>query len=212
MQGKGEQALAKRQLALSWHEDEILSIFNHTPQLKPDGYAVTGFLFPPDQPIAYIKFVFPPERMAEVKNQEYAFKSLQAMPPQETKGILVPEIYRTFQSGDRLFIIMEHIPGRTLANLQERPDWEWRQGVVTDSIARAIRLLLLIQPPPEQKPGPVGGGRIRHPLFKHGTSYRAYSSVDELEKHLNTVCQQKDTIVSIWLNPPPHAIADVDFA
>lgn len=190
MQGKGEQALAKRQLALSWHQDDILSAYNHTPQLKPDGYAVTGFLSPPTQPITYIKFVSPLERMAEVKNQEYAFKFIQAMPPDETEGIMIPEIYRTFQSDDRLFIIMEYIPGRTLAELQERPDWELRQEVVTQRIARAIRLLLLIQLPPEQTPGPLGGSHIRHPLFKHGTSYRAYSSVDELEKHLNIVYKQ----------------------
>lgn len=132
--------------------------------------------------------------MAEVKNQEYAFKFIQAMPPDETEGILIPEIYRTFQSDDRLFIIMEYIPGRMLTELQERPDWELRQGVVTQRIARAIRLLLSIHPPPEQTPGPVGGGRIRHPLFKHGTSYRAYSSVDELEKHLNIVCKQQEPV------------------
>lgn len=199
MQGKGEQAVARRQLALSWHEDDIISVFNQTPQLKPDGHAVTGFLYPPNQPIAYVKFVFPLERMAEVKNQEYAFKALQAMPPHHTKGILIPEIYRTFQNSDRLFIIMEYVPGRTLAQLQERQDWESRQGMVIESIARAIRLLLLIQPPPEQKPGPVGGGRIRHPLFKHSTSYRAYSSVDELEKHLNVVCYYEGP-------PPPMSI------
>lgn len=208
MQCKSGQTVARRQLALSWHEDEIISVFNQTPQLKPDGHAVTGFLFPPREPIAYVKFVFPSERMAEVKNQEYAFESLRAMPPHQTKGTLIPEIYRTFQSGDRLFIVMEYIHGRTLAELQERPDWESRQGVVVDSVATAIRLLLLIRPPPGQQPGPVGGGRIRHPLFKHSTSYRSYSSVDELEKHLNKVCKHKTH--SNNRRGLPYSIANVD--
>lgn len=123
-----------------------------------------------------------------MKNHDHVFRALKAMPPDQKRGILIPEIYRTFESGDRLFIVMEYIPGRTLAQLQEQQGWESRKGTVIDGIARAIRLLRSIQAPRGQKPGPVGGGRIRHPLFKDDTSFCEYSSVDELERHLNKVC------------------------
>lgn len=193
-QDRGGQASSKRQLASSYCEDEIISVFKQTPEIKPNDCAVTGFVFPPKHPVAYVKFGYPPERMAEGKNHDYTFRALKAMPPDQTRGILVPEIYRTFESDDRFFIVMEYIPGRTLAQLQEQQGWESRKGTVIDSIARAIRLLTSIQAPPGQKPGPVGGGRIRHPLFKDDTSFCEYSSVDELERHLNKVRDHKSPL------------------
>ncbi|ROW04750.1 hypothetical protein VMCG_04838 [Cytospora schulzeri] len=174
MQDGDGQTSCKRQLALRWREDEIMSVFKQTPQFKPNGFAVTGFVSPPEHPVAYVKFGFPSERMAEASD-----------------GILIPEIYRTFESGQRFFIVMDYIHGRTLVPLQEQQDWETRKGTVIDSIARAIRLLTSIKAPPGQGPGPVGGGRIRHPLFNNGTSFCKYSSVDELERHLNKVSTLK---------------------
>lgn len=116
-QNGGGQALSKRQLALSWREDEIISVFKQIPEFRPNGCAVTGFVFPPRYPVAYVKFGYPLERMAEVKNYDYAYRALKAMLPDQTRGILIPEIYRTFESGDRFFTVMEYIPGRTLAQL-----------------------------------------------------------------------------------------------
>lgn len=191
-QNAGEQASSKRQLVSSWHEDEILSVFKQTPKCKPNGNSVTGFIFPVKHPIVYVKFCFPPARgMAEVKNHDYAFRALKAMPPNQTQGIFIPEIYRTFQSGNRVFIIMDYIDGKTLTQLQEQQDWESQHDTIINNIARAIRLLMSIQPPPGQKPGPVGGGHIRHPLFKNDRAFGEYSSVEELEKHLNKVCNHE---------------------
>lgn len=186
------EASFKRQRALSWGEDEIMSVYQQTPRVKPNGCAVTGFSFPPDQPVAYVKFGLKSRRITELKNHEYAFAALKAMPPHRTKGILIPEIYRTFESNDRFFIVMEYIPGRLLACFEEGQDWESRQKKVTHSIAEAIKLLISIPAPPGQKPGPVGGGCIRHPLFKDDKSYCEYLSVEELESHLNKVCDHRD--------------------
>lgn len=184
----GAQPLSKRQLALSWSKDDLISTFKQTPEFKPNGCDVTGFVFPPTKyPIAYVKFGLASERRAELRNQEYAFKALREMPPNQTQGILIPEIYRAFEYGEEFFIVMEYIPGRTLAQLVQQPGWESQQTSLSNSIARAIGLLMSIKPPPGQKPGPVGGGHIRHPLFKDDTSYLEYSSIDELEAHLNKV-------------------------
>ncbi|KAL2278619.1 hypothetical protein FJTKL_14338 [Diaporthe vaccinii] len=192
-QNAGEQASSKRQLVSSWREDEILSVFKQTPKCKANGNSVTGFVFPVKHPIVYVKFCFPPARgMAEVKNHDYAFRALKAMPPNQTQGIFIPEIYRTFQNDDRVFIVMDYIDGKTLRQLQEQQDWDSKKETFINDIARAIQLLMSIQPPPGQKPGPVGGGHIRHPLFKDDSAFGEYSSVEELEKHLNKVSTIRD--------------------
>lgn len=190
-QSGGLQSPSKREIALSWSEEDIISVFKQTPKVKANEWAVTGFLYPPQQPVAYVKFGWPSDRRAELRNHEYAFKALMDMPTDQTRGIRIPEIYRDFESDNYLFIVMEYIPGRTLAQtlaqIREDQDYDTQQTTITNKIARAIGLLMSIQPPPGQKPGPVGGGHIRHPLFKDSTSYCEYSSVDELETHLNNV-------------------------
>lgn len=51
-QNGGKQASSKRHLALSWREDDIVSVFNQAPKFKPNGFAVTGFVYPPEYPVA----------------------------------------------------------------------------------------------------------------------------------------------------------------
>lgn len=183
----GGQALSKRQIALSWGEEDIVSVYKQTPRLKPNGHAVTGFGFPPQQPVAHIKFGLPDVLQPELQNHQYVFRALRDMPPDQTRGIRIPEIYRTFESDGRFFIIMEYIPGSTLGQLLDQKGGESKQGALTNDIARAMKLLMSIPVPPGQKPGPVGGGLIRHSLFKDDTSYCVYPSVKELEDHLNVV-------------------------
>lgn len=186
-QNGGGQASSKRELALRWRDEDIVSAFKQTPAVKPDGNAVTGFFYPPQQPAAYVKFGMPSVLKAERRNHEYVFKALRDMPSDQTRGIRVPEIYRTIEIPDYFFIVMEYIPGWTLAQLQDQKGWESRKGPLINSIAKAIKLLMSIPAPTGQKPGPVGGGKIRHSLFKDDNSFCEYSSVDELEKHLNKV-------------------------
>lgn len=186
------QVISNRQLALSWREDEIISASQRIPRIRWNGKSVKGFLFPPEQPIAYVKFGRPSkQRMAKTRNHEYAFIALKSMPPHQTRGILIPEIYRTFESESRFWTIMEYIPAIALTQLLEAQDWESRKETVINSIAEATRLLMSIPAPPGQRPGPVGGGFIRHPLFKDDESYCEYASVDELESHLNRVCDYR---------------------
>lgn len=186
-QEEGEQISPQRQLALGWSEEDILSVFEHTPPFRPSGSSVTGFPFPPQQPAAWVKFGWPSILKPEVRNHEYAFTALREMPADQTRGVHIPEIYRTFESGTNFFIVMEYIPGKTLRQLLKEPGGKSAWESLTNKIANGIRLLMSIPAPPGQTPGPVGGGLIRHSLFKHETSYCEYSSVDELEDHLNKV-------------------------
>ncbi|KAL1862581.1 hypothetical protein Daus18300_008541 [Diaporthe australafricana] len=188
----GEQGPSKRQLALSWHDEDIISVFRQTPALKPNGNSVTGFGFPREQPVAHVKFGLPHILQPELRNHEYVFRALRDMPQDQTKGIRIPEVYRTLESDERLFIVMEYVPGKTLQQVVDQEGWESQKAALTNSIARAMRLLMSIPVPAGQKPGPVGGGHIRHPLFKDHTSFRDYPSVDELEQHLNIVATLRD--------------------
>ncbi|KAK2596516.1 hypothetical protein N8I77_013403 [Diaporthe amygdali] len=177
--------------------NDIISVFKQEPTFKPNGNSVTGFRYPKRNSVAYVKFGPLKQIATEVQNHEYAFGALKKMPPNQTRGIRIPEIYHTFNVGEELnqkmFIIMEYIDGKTLAELVEEHGYETTKKTHEGSIARAIRLLMSIKAPKDQGPGPVGGGRIRHPLFKNETSYLAYSSVDALEKYLNQVstCRNK---------------------
>lgn len=186
-QSGGGQAPSKRQIASSWPVEDIISVFRATPAYKPNGHAVTGFGFPTQQPVAYVKFGLPSMLKPELQNHQYVFGALRDMPPAKTRGIRIPEIYRTLESDGKFFIVMEYVPGSTLGQLLDQKGGESKQGALTNHIARAMRLLMSIPAPAGQKPGPVGGGQIRHSLFKDDTSYCVYQSVDELENHLNVV-------------------------
>lgn len=178
----------QRYAAWSWSEDEIEYTGRHTPIFKSNGFSVTGFPYPADAPLAYIKFGDPIEwKLAEVRNQMFAYDALQQLPPEERQGIHVPEVYRTMRIGNLLFIIMEYVPGSTLAQITGSEDWEVLQEEVINKIARGMRLLLSLPVPYDAKPGPVGGGIIRHPIFKDSEAATEYNSIDMLERHLNKV-------------------------
>lgn len=181
----------QRHAALAWSEEEIEHAWKHTPHCTPTGSAVTGFPYPADAPSAYIKFKLgvPVElTLAEARNQMFAYDALQQLPPEERQAVHVPEVYRTMRIGRLLFIIMEYVPGRTLAQIiEDRENWETIREEVINNIAQGMRLLLSLPVPCDAKPGPVGGGIIRHPIFKDCEAATEYDSVDMLERHFNKV-------------------------
>lgn len=182
----------QRCAALAWSEEEIESAWEHTPKLKPNGFSVTGFRYPADAPSAYVKFGFPVEWMlAEVRNQTFVYDALQKLPPEARQGIHVPEVYRTMEIERRLFIIMEYVPGRTLAKITENEQyWETCREEVINKICQGMKLLMSLPVPEDAKPGPVGGGIIRHPIFADFQAAIEYDSIEMLERHLNKVCYQ----------------------
>lgn len=53
---------------------------------------------------------------------------------------------------------------------------------------RAISEIVIVQPPPDAAPGPIGSGLITHRFFDyHCQSLLVYRSVGALEKHINRV-------------------------
>lgn len=190
--GPEDPRSVQRRAALAWSEEEIESTWKHTPMLKPNGFSVTGFPYPADAPSAYVKFGFPVEwTLAEVRNQTFVYDALQKLPPEARQGIHVPEVYRIMEIGHRLFIIMEYVPGRTLSKITEDEQyWETCREEVINKICQGMKLLISLPVPEDAKPGPVGGGIIRHPIFKDFEAAIEYDSIEMLERHLNKVCYQ----------------------
>lgn len=78
----------------------------------------------------------------------------------------VPNVYLAFEFGNRGFIAMEFVDGAA-------PTYEERD--VADA-AVAVRFIAEIRAP-NSVPGPIGGGRIRHPFFLDRESAVAYPVV-----------------------------------
>jgi hypothetical protein len=53
--------------------------------------------------------------------------------------------------------------------------------------AKAITDLVSIEPPPNATPGPIGGGLIRHKMFKDYTAPLPFSSSIEMATYINEV-------------------------
>ncbi|KAI3397508.1 hypothetical protein diail_10720 [Diaporthe ilicicola] len=188
----------QRQAALSCNEADIWSA-SQTQELHWG--TARGFAFPlgSQYPEFFVKFTsieckwfLDPER----RNHEFAFETLreQRQPPaaqQKEFIVCVPEIFRSFEYRDFYFLAMEFVPGRTLGDILREEDAKGGEDQVDHStlykhIAEGIRLLS-VKAPPEAKPGPVGGGIIRHPFFKDFEAATPYRDVEMLEAHLNKV-------------------------
>ena len=160
------------------------------PQHDERYWQVTGWPYPPEKPLIYIKhgpttFTM---RDSEARTQQWVFDALEKLPPGVRRGIRVPEIYRVIEYNGLTWILMELVPGKSL--LQFFDDWESFQSVADryfDKIADGLRLLLSLPVPDGTPPGPAGGGIIRHPLFKEHQASLQYDSLDMMERHLNNV-------------------------
>ncbi|KAK3175473.1 hypothetical protein K4F52_010234 [Lecanicillium sp. MT-2017a] len=161
----------------------------------------TGFPYPPNNPIFYIKFGNQPRDLTlmEARTHRFVFDELEKMRrhgdmhdacdnrDQDAYGREagqiphIPRILRVVETGMAAFIIMEFIHGATLL------DHSATQQQL-DQVAGAIRTLLAIRVPPNTPPGPYQGGLISHPLFKNGRAPKTFSSITDLEVHIQMIC------------------------
>ena len=91
---------------------------------------------------------------------------------------------------------MEYVRGKTIRELLDKESVDTRLQECYTQVAQAIKLFLSI-PIPTAIPGPVGGGIIRHPLFKDTIASVEYSSVGHLQAHLTAVTLNIRVIVRI---------------
>jgi hypothetical protein len=165
------------------------------PQLPPDKEIIAlceqqslaqssynHLAYPRDSPTLFIKYG--PEKLGmkgEMRNQVFAFEMLNKLPLQDRAEIKIPEVYRVIEEDGMIYVVMEYVKGNTV---------DWRSADEKKKfhkIARAIELFLSFETE-GQSLGPVGGGLIRHPVFKDTVAPLKYNSVDDLQNHMTKVC------------------------
>lgn len=204
---------SQRKAALACGQEEI---FNASQlQESPPWGTTKVFTYPPGskEPSFFVKYSRSNTKWLlepEMRNHKFAFDALRGRGPQQFPGLLVcvPEIFRVFEYRNFYFLVMEFVPGRTLVEVEKeernalaaaRARAGDKPAVAAQSelvkklyryVAEGIRLLS-VKAPPGTKPGPVGGGRIRHPFFKDSESRIPYRDIKMLETHLNKVLRMR---------------------
>ncbi|KAK0111923.1 hypothetical protein ONS96_001190 [Cadophora gregata f. sp. sojae] len=124
-------------------------------------------------PIAFIKIAGSQSGVeSEISSQKFAFNALEALHEQERIGIHVPKIYRVLEEASTRYIVMEYVQGQTLKDLLNH---DILHDLYFNQVSRALKLFLSFEVPENASPGPIGGGTIRHPLFKDAVASVEYS-------------------------------------
>ena len=123
----------------------------------------------------------------EAANQAYAHYYA-------TGPLRVPAVYRFFEderesapSCKYNYLVMEFIPGPTLAEL----DWQGQSSDdrrrITDQVTQALHALHAIPMPvaSQPRPGPLGGGKPQGYLWSDNGSNVAFKSTSQLERWIN---------------------------
>ena len=168
-------------------DEEIVKACNEQSHVDGSGYGNRCAVYPLSAPQLFIKYGYDDDGISEeARNQRFAYEALRGMPKQDTAGIRIPTIYHVFSSNKKEYIVMEYVQGKTIRQLLDKESVDTRLQECYTQVAQAIKLFLSI-PILTAIPGPVGGGIIRHPLFKDTIASVEYSSVAHLQAHLNTV-------------------------
>jgi hypothetical protein len=131
--------------------------------------------------IAWVKYG-PNVAIPEALTQDYVAKSLIA---NSAADMRVPRVYaafsRTGPDWDIGYIIMEYI---------DAPDCGEEDYKLA---AKAVRKLISIKGP-TAAPGPVGEGPVVHNFFVEWTSSINYTTVGELQQHINGVSERESPV------------------
>lgn len=121
----------------------------------------------------------------EARNQSYAYEQL------KDRNLQVPQVYRYFLSKQdsirKGYLVMEHIPGRTMAECMTGRNGDEVYQMYAQCIFEAANTLSKAAVPPLQPPGPVGGGEPYGYLFhEDGVGCRAkFGSIQLMNSWLN---------------------------
>ena len=176
-------------------DHEIIEACDRNPPCDENLISTKGLKYPPEDPIFWIKYGSSLDgRDAEARTQDFAFRALEQIPESDREGIRIPKVYRTFSTEKdeygncMVYIVMEYVPGKTLyQKVVDNPTIE-NVEFVYSTVVKALKLFLFsFKVPDNAAPGPYQGGIIRHPLFKYYEAPIEYSSVVQLQCHINKV-------------------------
>ncbi|KAK3938080.1 hypothetical protein QBC46DRAFT_390909 [Diplogelasinospora grovesii] len=201
-----------RQFAQDLNLQEVRDFLKRQP-LGGYGCTRTGFAYPEDNPLVWIKFGEGSDIIPEARTHRYAFRMLQQVPEEQRRNIYIPEIYRCIAHLQRAYIVMEYVRGRTVAEVRAESPLAVRALAGgqrnLDMLDRAIKLLLSLPVPEDALPGPYGGGLIRHPMFPASRSPWYYRSINEMENHFNQTLVEghmADRVPKIMLERELHLV------
>jgi len=139
---------------------------------EKNGHGPSTFIIrsPDGSEAAFVKYG-PLLDMGEARTQNYIANQVNS---DEDIVVLVPRVYYAFRYERTGYIIMEYVDGN-----------DCNQNDL-DAIALGVNRLRSI-PSPTTSPGPVGGGPVTHRFFAGHRSSVWYSSVEDLQEHVNNV-------------------------
>ncbi|KAG5729108.1 hypothetical protein E4T56_gene3159 [Termitomyces sp. T112] len=146
------------------------------------------------EPIALIKFGYH-VTLSEARTQIYVFQHLKRDP---SPPFRVAEVYDAWEDRSWGFIVMEYIPGVTAT------------AIDCPRIAAAIHWLLALPLPDDGKLGPVGGGPMRHCLWRDEEG-PTYESVEQMDTHFNNILKFQGFAVNLSADPVCFYYEDIDF-
>jgi hypothetical protein len=94
-------------------------------------------------------------------------------------AVRIPNVYLGFSRVNRGYIVMDFVPGATLAQ-RKSPTGSYNKNDIKAVVA-AVQQLINIKMPAGTAPGPVGGGLIGHDFFVESLSSIRYDLVVQLE-------------------------------
>jgi aminoglycoside phosphotransferase (APT) family kinase protein len=158
-------------------EDEIVSLCQSMPQEKLN----ESIRYGEDIWIKFGREIS--DLTAEVQAQMYAFQHA------DRSSVSVPEVFHWFQRDDRMYIVMEYIEGKNLQQyLRDDPPQAERWD---DAVSEAIRSLWEFPVPSDARPGPLGGGWPRGPMWGEDFSTdHKFQSKEDLESWINGMLEE----------------------
>jgi hypothetical protein len=137
---------------------------------RKEDYRTCVFVGPHD----VVKYGDPKTLQPEIITQKYVFDYAESQPDMSCVP-RIPRVKHYFRKERTMYLVMERI------TLTAPPS-----DFIT-RVAEAVKWLSEVKPPPDHVIGPLGGGCIRHKVFKDFKAPLPFPSVDALERYLNTV-------------------------
>ncbi|KAI0415921.1 hypothetical protein F5X98DRAFT_376301 [Xylaria grammica] len=166
-----------------------------------------SFALPSEPPVFWVKYglgVY----WNEVVAQDMAYHELRRL----GSPVRAPAVFYAVKKRNRVFIVMEYIPGVTVGKCLEQATSQSQKEHIIDQVALSLSELHRITIAPGSRPAAVNGGYIRHTCFDEERAPRHYEDVDQLETHLNGFLKgtkQKSRIKNLSLEPLVFCQSDV---
>ncbi|KAK4161352.1 hypothetical protein QBC43DRAFT_243759 [Cladorrhinum sp. PSN259] len=177
---------AARQFAQTISEDDLLD--------RARGNYTNFFLYPPEQPVVFVKFGYGDQKQAEGDMQILAFNWMRQERQRDPRcNIHVPEVFKIFSRDSMTVIIMQLLVGPVgivaFFRKLDTATWKRYEPVLYAMVGQGVRMLSRMPVPDGATPGPFTRAKriIKHLIFKDQEAPVVYPTISDLEDHLNRV-------------------------